>query len=90
MTNPKQTNIDDPIELIVANGLTSAGIEFIHENEGGTFNLDFFLPEQKIYIEVKQFHSERIAEQSSRVENIIVIQGRHAAKEFAKMIGVMK
>lgn len=72
----------DPIEEITANALTAAGVAFeFPENE-----LDFYLPEIGIYIEVKQFHSSRIAEQMSRAPNVIAIQGREAALAFAALI----
>lgn len=48
--------------------------------------LDFYLPDHGVFIECKQFYSERIARQMSSVHNVIVIQGKDAAHAFATMI----
>lgn len=77
----------DPIEAIVASALTSAGVAF--ERDGANTSrppLDFYLPDFDLYIEVKQFHSDRIAGQMAKAENVIAIQGRAAALAFARMI----
>lgn len=79
--------ITDPIEAIVAEALSKAGIRYLHENDRkGDLALDFYLPELDTYIEVKQFHSDRIARQMAQAPNVIAIQGRDAAKAFAAMI----
>lgn len=78
------TMIRDPVEREVALGLRDARIAFsMGTNEA---RLDFFLPEHGVYIECKQYHTLRIAEQMSRANNVIVIQGIAAAKLFRKMI----
>jgi hypothetical protein len=78
----------DPIEQIMADALAAAGIRFIHDSDDkkATKALDFLLPDLGIFIEVKQFHSDRIAEQMSRAENVIAIQGRRAAEAFAEIL----
>ena len=76
----------DPVESIVADALDRAGYSYRIDGQGETRNLDFYLPELDLYIEVKQFHSDRIAEQMSRAENVIAIQGVGAARAFARMI----
>lgn len=48
--------------------------------------LDFYLPDLDIYIEVKQFHSDRIAKQMARRPNVIAIQGRGAVLTFCAML----
>lgn len=76
--------INDPVEKVIAQALADAGIKFITpDSETG---LDFRLIDADILIEVKRFHSNRIAEQMSRAENVIAIQGLKAAIEFRKMI----
>ena len=72
----------DPMERAIADALSGMGIQFEREKDG----LDFYLPGCGIYIEVKQFHSARIAEQMSRADNIIVAQGRKAVELLADMI----
>lgn len=74
---------NDPIEAIIASALDDAGLLYNRHNDK---NLDFFVPQLMIYIECKQFHTERISEQTKRVPNIIVIQGRHAAETFAQLV----
>lgn len=75
----------DPIERIVAVALRAAGIAYEMPN-GSTGDLDFYLPEPDVRIECKQFYSPRIAEQMSRFSDVIVIQGRAAAEQFARMV----
>lgn len=80
--------ITDPIERILLKSFIENGIDFISGqiDPETTRNLDFYLPGYDIFIEVKQFHSDRISEQMSRVENVIAIQGRRAAESFVSMI----
>lgn len=76
--------MNDPIEKIVADALTRAGLQFITDEGGAnSTGLDFYLTGHDIHIEVKQFHSPRIAEQMARAPNVIAIQGRAAAEWFA-------
>ena len=78
--------MSDPIEDIVAAGLTAAGIEFIRDGEGDTKGLDYLLKDSSVSIEAKQFPTSRTNMQMARVNDIIVIQGRRAAEEFARLI----
>lgn len=81
-------SISDPVEAIVADGLTRAGILFIHDSEGAEVNcgLDFYLPTAEVHVECKRFRSERTEGQMARVKDIIVIQGVGAAKAFAALV----
>lgn len=87
--------ITDPIERIIADALTMAGIAFVHESQaivwpefpkGPRRGLDFWLPDDGLFIECKAYHSDRIARQTTYAENIIVIQGKRAAQAFARLI----
>ncbi len=49
-----------PMERQCADMLRELGIQFVDDRKT---NLDFYLPLFDLYIEVKQFHSPRIAEQ---------------------------
>lgn len=88
-----KTRFNDPIERTIAEALEASGIEFKPNPEN---HLDFELPRHElfsnsvvpVYIECKQFHSDRIAEQCSRADNVIVIQGAEAAKLFASLLRV--
>ena len=75
----------DPIEKIIATALTNAGLEYKSDFGGGAV-LDFYIPQWDVHIEVKQFHSPRIAKQMARAENVIAIQGRNAAEWFATLL----
>lgn len=78
--------ITDPIEIIVAAALDAAGVRYVTGDQPGGVGLDFYLPDLNLHIEVKQFHSPRIAEQMSRAGNVIAIQGEAAARWFAAQI----
>jgi len=79
--------ISDPCELMVFDALEASGVKFTHESEGRQLiPLDFFLPDEEMYIEVKQFHSPRLFEQMSRTHNVIGIQGAVAVEWFCKAI----
>lgn len=85
-----KARITDPVEQVIAEALRDNSIEFLHDSQGGTMNLDFYLPDQGIYIECKRFHSQRIDEQMSRVKNIIAIQGMAAAEFFSQHFGEIR
>ncbi len=84
-------HITDPVEKMVAEVLSVAGIEFIHGSGGseGTKGLDFYLPDFDIYIECKRMHTPRTCEQMSRVDNVIVIQGMKAAITFLHLVEIL-
>ena len=76
----------DPIEKIVADALDARGIEYVIDGKGETRGLDFRLQASDVYIECKAYHTPRTSEQMSRVENVIVVQGKRAAETFAAML----
>jgi hypothetical protein len=78
----KEWHMNDPMETLIANALDVAGIPYDREVDG----LDFRLRDIDVFIEVKQFHSSRIAQQMSRRDNIIVAQGRKAVEILADFI----
>lgn len=79
--------LSDPMEEIIAAALHRAGVSFsTGEGGGNPSGLDFLL-ENGVEIEVKRFHSPRIAEQCSRAENVIVAQGEAAVRYLAELIG---
>ena len=87
----KPRKIRDPVEKIVAQALEDAGIEFVHESENPhTGVLDFYLSEHDVYLEVKAFHTPRIADQMSRHEQVIAVQGYGAAYALAAMLSCKK
>lgn len=74
----------DPMEAATAEVLALAGVRYHREHrESG---LDFYLPDFDVYIEVKQFHSDRIAAQMSRRRNVIAIQGLGSLDALKKLL----
>lgn len=78
--------MNDPMEAMIRSALKRAGHDAL-EGDDNQAHLDFFVPGVDVYIEVKQFHSDRVADQMSRVENVIVAQGRGAVRWLAELIG---
>lgn len=75
------SQISDPVERIIANGLDKAGIKYCH---GGPHPaLDFYLPDLDLHIECKRASTPRVAEQMSRFDRVIAIQSLEAAQIFA-------
>lgn len=76
----------DPLEALVAAALEAAGIRYLRDSgpvrKRNPSNLDFLLPDHGVEIEVKRYHSERIAEQMSRAPNVIALQGEPAVRFF--------
>lgn len=86
-SDPRPTNTTDPMERMVEDALLEAGVAFEPNRDGGgRYNLDFYLPEYEVAIEVKRFHSDRIAEQMSRAPNVIALQGEEAIQLFCKLL----
>ena len=56
---------------LIANGILYRRDD---QSQDGT-QLDFYLEDFDVYIEVKRFHTPRIAAQMSRAENVIAVQG---------------
>ncbi len=77
----------DPVELMIADGLRSRGIRFTHESENKAQGLDFYLPDLDLLIEVKQYSSDRTGRQIAGRENVVLVQGKPAARAFLKLIG---
>ena len=84
---PAERVLSDPMEEIVRRALVAAGIRF-HTDQGGgnPSGLDFVLPDLGIEIEVKRFHSPRIADQMARAENVVAIQGEVAVRWMASLL----
>ena len=78
--------ITDPVERTVAGAFIAAGVKFIHESEDKGQKFDFFLPGYGLYIECKQFSTPRTSDQIKDREDVIVIQGKHAAHQFSCLL----
>lgn len=72
----------DFLEKQVGETLNAAGIKFDRTHQ----RIDFYLPDQEVYIEVKQYHSDRSAEQLKTQDNIILLQGKKAVNLFCNLV----
>lgn len=82
----RKINYADHLEENIGLALDSANIEFVHESENHAQVLDFYLPKQDVYIEVKQFHAQRISRQMESAENVIALQGKKSVDFFIEKI----
>ena len=77
----------DPMEQLIEGALICANAQYRTDLGGGNpAALDFYLPEHGVHIEVKRFHSPRVADQMSRAENVIVAQGELAVMLLSRLI----
>ena len=82
---PKQT--EDPLEAEIKAALEARGVAFFTEDQPENLaKMDFFLPEQNLYIEVKGGHTPRITNQMAKHHNVIAVQGSQATKWFCEML----
>ena len=77
----------DPMEILIQEALERASVPFTRETHSANCGLDFYLPNYDVHIEVKQFHSDRIAKQMARAPNVIAAQGADAVQFLAHLIG---
>ena len=77
--------MEDPIEKIVREALEVRGINYLRGAP-----LDFYLPDYGLFIECKQFFTERVTRQLKDREDIVLVQGRVAAHAFARLLSPPK
>lgn len=82
----RKLHISDFLEQAVADILTEKNISFIHESQNNGSTLDFFLPDYNIYVEVKQYHTDRVLTQLREQENVILIQGKKSVEFLKKLL----
>lgn len=84
--------MSDPMEQLIEDALNAGSFRYVKEGsvKGSGQTLDFFLPDLGIYIEVKQFHSPRIADQMARAPNVIAAQGRPAVEMLARLLAAAR
>lgn len=82
--------MDNPLERLLQDALNAASIKYIKDGtkgqHGATKHLDFYLPDHDVYIEVCAYHTPRKVEQTSRADNVILLQGKEAVELFSRMI----
>ena len=76
----------DPMEGLIEEALQDAGIGYVTDFGGGNPSVLDFRLQNGVEIEVKRFHSPRVAEQMARVPNVIVAQGEDAVAFLADLI----
>lgn len=77
----------DPMEQIIEAALLAQGIAYTTDHGGSNpAGLDFYIPALDLHLEVKRFHSDRIAAQMARAPNVIAIQGQSAVLFMARLI----
>ena len=79
-------HITNPQEIQIKEILESKGIDYVHESQNNGSRLDFYIPKYNVYIEVKQYYSERSNSQLSSQDNVILIQGKDAISFFKLLI----
>lgn len=82
----RKIHFADHLEKKVAQALDDVEIEFIHESENKEQVLDFYLPFFDVFIEVKQFHTDRISKQMSSKDNVIAVQGTKSVNLLVTML----
>ena len=86
MSRSAQSSVD-PLEAMIAAALDEAGIAYVRDRAGANpSGLDFRLTDLGIEIEVKRFHSDRIAEQMARAPNVIALQGEASVRWFCELV----
>jgi len=84
---PPKPVTTDPMERLVERALIDAGIRFQTDHGGHVpANLDFYLPDFDVYLEVKRMHSPRISDQMARAPNVIAIQGEGSVRFVVEML----
>ena len=73
-------------EKELADILITNNINSVHQSKGNNQRLDFFLPDHDVYIEVKQYRSDRVNNQLKLHENIILLQGKKSVKFFKELL----
>lgn len=81
---------DDPVEDLVARGLSSHGIAFERNTIQSGREVDFYLPKQNLAIEVCQFYTPRKDKVLQDLPNVIIIQGLEAAASFLSVLTHVK
>lgn len=82
----KKMHVSDFLEQEIVEILIDLKIKFVHESQDNGSALDFYLPDFDVYIEVKQFHTDRVLKQLSSKDNVILIQGRKSIAMLTKLL----
>ena len=79
---------DDPVERIIEDFLIETGVSYIKDQRHpyADRTLDFYLPTYDLFIEVKQFHTERAVKQLAGLTNVLLVQGIPAARALVKLL----
>lgn len=95
LINPKlwldaMYHTNDPVELATAKVFRHFDIKFTRPDKDGSGNLDFYLPEYQLYVEVKAWSCERLHTQlrasGKERAGIVVLIGIEAVRKFGAML----
>lgn len=79
--------VSDPLEATLAHALDAANIPYLTDYEKKSpKNLDFYLPDTNVHIEVKGGDTPRALKQLSRDPNVILVKGVAATRFLAQLI----
>lgn len=73
--------LTNPLEVAIENILKARGLKYTCNQR-----LDFYLPDYDMYIEVKEYPSERSSAQLESQENVILIQGKKSVEFFKDLL----
>ena len=81
----------DPLEKAMAALLDEAGIPYVRPEivRSDPTTLDFYLPTIDLYVELKQWHSPRLADQIAKVpvaSDVMILIGRNSVDRLKKLI----
>jgi hypothetical protein len=76
----------DFLEKEVATALDEVGIDYLHASEVPGQLLDFYIKDYHIYIEIKQYFTDRIIKQLAVHEEVILLQGKKAVRFFINQL----
>lgn len=83
----KEPHYSSDLEKVLHEALYKRGIHAVHESQGDTGGLDFYLPGFGVYLEVKAFHADRISTQMKSQRNVVAIQGSDAVNLVCGLLG---
>lgn len=85
-----QLKFVSPLEKKLAQALDRLDIAYIYESEDEAQELDFWLPDYKIFVEVKWKMSKnnpgRVMNQLKKHTNTILVQGRQSVDAFISLL----
>ncbi len=91
----EENYMNDPLEMKLSKVLDDSGLQYTRpeRDRNDPSNLDFYIPNLDLYIEVKAYHTQRIWNQVERTpdkSSILVLIGRRSVEAFRELVGKMR